>query len=52
MIEKARSDVKSVSIQAVKITADGQRIPLGTVAYYHRNPLKRILFRIKKALGV
>lgn len=48
----ARSDVKSMQIDAVKITADGKRIPLGTVAYYHRNPLKRALFALKKFLGV
>lgn len=45
-----RSGTKSASIHAVKIKADGTRIPLGVVAYWHRNPLRRWWWRIKQAV--
>lgn len=41
------SKLISAEVEAVKILADGTRVPLGTVAYWHRNPLKRLWFRIK-----
>lgn len=44
----SRSDVKSAEIQAVIVRADGSVVDLGTIAYYHRNPLKRLAFWIKK----
>jgi hypothetical protein len=44
--------VKSASIQAVKIRADGSREPLGTIAYTDRNPLKVLLWKIKRFFGV
>lgn len=30
---------RSASIEAVKIRADGTRVPLGLLCAYHRNPL-------------
>jgi hypothetical protein len=45
---KVREDIKSAQIDAVIIRADGSRENLGTVAYYHKNPLKRLQFRIKE----
>lgn len=42
---------KSISVEAVIIRANGDVEPLGTVAYWHRNPLKRLAFRIKNRLG-
>lgn len=44
------SDVKSAEIQAVIIRADGTVQDLGTIAYYHTNPLKRFAFWLKKKL--
>lgn len=44
------SDVKSAEIQAVIIRADGTVQDLGTIAYYHVNPLKRFAFWLKKKL--
>jgi len=44
----SRSDIKSAEIQAVIIRADGTVEELGTIAYYHRNPLKRFAFWLKK----
>lgn len=39
---------QSVTVEAVVIRADGSREDLGRVAYYHRNPLRRWLWRISK----
>lgn len=46
----ANSDIKSAEIQAVIIRADGTKQDLGTIAYYHRNPLKRFAFWLKTKL--
>lgn len=37
----AAQPVKQVSLEATVIRADGRVEPLGTVAYWHRNPLRR-----------
>lgn len=37
-----------MQLDLVKITADGRRIDLGTVAYWHRNPLRRLLWRLSR----
>lgn len=42
----ARSHLREASIDAVVIRADGTREELGTVAYWHRNPLRRLWWRI------
>lgn len=42
-------NITSAQISAVKILADGTRVPLGVVAYYHRNPLRRLAWRVKQA---
>lgn len=39
---------KAAEISAVVIRADGRREELGTVAYYHRNPLKMFIWRVKQ----
>lgn len=44
----AASNVKSAELQAVIIRADGTRVELGTIAYYHRNPFKRAWFALRK----
>ena len=41
------SRVKESSISAVVIRADGTRENLGTIAYWHRNPLRRLWFRLR-----
>lgn len=48
MIQMAKGLLKSSEVQAVIIRADGTREELGTIAYWHRNPLKRIWFYISK----
>ncbi len=43
-----KSVVESSEISAVVIRADGTREDLGTISYWHRNPLKRLWFRLKQ----
>ena len=38
----------SISLEAEVIRADGSREQLGEVAYYHRNPFKRLAWRLRK----
>jgi hypothetical protein len=38
--------LREASIDAVVIRADGRREPLGVIAYYHKNPLRRMLWRL------
>ncbi len=40
------SDAREASIEAVIIRADGSREDLGVIAYYHRNPLRRLWWRL------
>jgi hypothetical protein len=47
----AENKFKELTIEAVKITADGKRIPLGVVSYWSRNPIKRFAFWLKQKLG-
>lgn len=39
---QVRNYAKCVSLEGEKILVDGTRVPLGTMAYWHRNPLIRI----------
>ncbi len=43
-----KEKVKSAQIDAVIVRADGTREDLGTIAFYHKNPFKRLLHRISK----
>lgn len=45
---RATSEVKAASVEAVITRADGTVENLGRVAYYHRNPLRRLLWRLSK----
>ena len=42
--------VKQMELSAIIIRADGTKEDLGTIQYWHKNPLKRIIWRIKKWL--
>jgi hypothetical protein len=44
------SEHKWSQIDAVIIRADGTREDIGTISYYHKNPLKRLAYKIKRAL--
>lgn len=41
---------KEVTVEATIIRADGTRVPLGVVAYYHKNPLKRAWHSLKQKI--
>jgi hypothetical protein len=47
MDQTAKSGVKQATIEAVVIRADGTREDLGVVSYWHANPLKRLLHRLR-----
>jgi hypothetical protein len=42
--------VKQMEISAIITRADGTIENLGTIQYWHKSPLKRLLWRIKKWL--
>ena len=42
--------VKQMELSARIVRADGTIEELGTIQYWHKNPLKRLLWRIKKWL--
>jgi hypothetical protein len=42
---------KEASIEAVIIRADGTKVPLGVISYWHRNPLMRLWFYIRQNWG-
>lgn len=45
---KISKSVKSASIKAVITRADGSKEDLGTVAYWHKNPLRRMWHKLKE----
>lgn len=49
-IASGTSKPRAAEVQAVVIRADGTREDLGVIAYWHRNPLKRLWFFIRKNL--
>jgi hypothetical protein len=44
----ATAGVKSVAFEARIIRADGTIEELGTIAYWHKNPVRRFLWRFSK----
>ena len=42
---------REVSMSARIVRADGSIEELGTIAYWHRNPFKRIAWRIRRLFG-
>ena len=48
MQEAAQSRPKEVSIEAVVIRADGTPRPLGVVSYWHKNPIMRLIWKVKQ----
>lgn len=49
-MDLTQSQVKSMELSACIIRADGTIEELGTIQYWHKNPIKRIIWRIKKWL--
>ena len=44
------NQVKQMEISARIIRADGSVEELGTIQYWHKNPIKRLIWRIKRWL--
>ena len=47
---QANLDAKEIQLVATVIRADGTVEEHGVIDYYHQNPIKRIIWRIKKWL--
>lgn len=50
-IRSVTTGAAQVSVEAKVIRADGRIEDLGVVAYWHRNPFKRLAWRIKRLLA-
>lgn len=50
MKQEAKSPFSQVSIEAVVIRADGTREDLGVVSYWNKNPLRRLIWRMRQWL--
>ena len=46
----AQSNAKEIELIATIIRADGTVEQLGVIDYWHKNPIKRIIWRLKKLL--
>lgn len=46
----AKSNAKELQLVATITRADGTVEELGVIQYWHRNPIKRLIWRIKKWL--
>jgi hypothetical protein len=49
-MQVAQSNAKEIELIATIIRADGKIEELGVIDYWHKNPIKRIIWRIKKWL--
>jgi len=45
-----QSDAKEIQFIATIVRADGTVEELGTIVYWHKNPLKRFIWKVKKWL--
>ena len=48
--QSGKSPFSQVTFEAVVIRADGTREDLGTICYWHKNPLRRLWWRANQAL--
>jgi len=49
-MQVTHSNAKEIELIATIIRADGKIEELGVIDYWHKNPIKRIIWRIKKWL--
>ena len=49
-MQVAQSNAKELQLSALIIRADGTVVDLGVIDYWHQNPIKRFIWRIKKWL--
>jgi hypothetical protein len=52
MIGNVLKQAKEASISAVITRADGSVERLGVISYWHKNPLRRLLWRARKLMGI
>lgn len=50
-MEQISHQPTSISVEARVIRRDGSVEELGTLAYWHRNPIRRALWRLRAALS-
>jgi hypothetical protein len=48
----ANAEVQKAELRAVVTRADGTVEDLGVISYYHKNPLKRALWKVQYFLGI
>lgn len=48
---QATQGIKSVIFEGRIVRADGTVEELGQISYWHRNPLKRLSYKIKQRVG-
>lgn len=46
------SETKQAAVSIVVTRANGKVEDLGVVAYFHRNPMRRLLYALKRRLGM
>jgi hypothetical protein len=46
----AKQNIKAAQLSATIIRANGTKEELGVIDYYSSNPLKMLLFKVKKAV--
>jgi hypothetical protein len=49
-MQVAQSNAKELHLSATVIRADGTVVELGVIDYWHKNQIKRFIWRIKKWL--
>ena len=49
-MQVANVNAKEIELIATIIRADGSREELGVIDYWHRNPIKRFIWKLKKLL--
>jgi hypothetical protein len=49
-MQVANVNAKEIELIATIIRADGTKEELGVIDYWHRNPIKRFIWKLKKLL--
>jgi len=49
-MQVANVNAKEIELIATIIRADGTKVELGVIDYWHKNPINRFIWRIKKWL--
>lgn len=49
-MQVAKTNAKEIQLVATIRKADGTIVELGVIDYWHKNPIKRLIWRIKKWL--